>query len=229
MEAEPSGECVGKVVDSNVALEGESYGHCVVEDVEAPVVFDDGKEGDVEIDLSQLVGEGFRREKNAKRDSGEDVKRRRARAITREGCKALMTVRKRENGRWYVVKLEKDHNHELVTPAMRHFLRSHKQDFDPDKSCSNSFSSPGLSLDASADVLADSGSFGKMAFAVQSDGNSQKGRNLQYNVLYHEAIKCAEEGMASDQIFKVALNALREARVKIAGAKRNAMKSLPQN
>ncbi|KAH0969537.1 protein FAR1-RELATED SEQUENCE 5 [Prunus yedoensis var. nudiflora] len=61
------------------------------------------------------------------------------------------------------------------------------------------------------------------------EANSQKGRNLQYNILYQEAIKCAEEGMASDQIFKVALNALREARVKIVGAKRNAMKSMPQN
>ncbi|XP_008368439.2 protein FAR1-RELATED SEQUENCE 5-like [Malus domestica] len=270
MEAEPSGECVGKVVDSNVALEGESYGHCVVEDVEAPVVLDDGKEGDVEIDLSQLVGggiieptlgmeftseddarnfynayakqtgfsirvnsyyrskkdnsiisrefccskEGFRREKNAKRDSGEDVKRRRARAITREGCKALMTVRKRENGRWYVVKLEKDHNHELVTPAMRHFLRSHKQDFDADKSCSNSFSSPGLSLDASADVLADSGSFGKMAFAVQSDVNYiGSGRLSTFGIDAQSLLGFFKVMQASDPAFYYAIQVDEEERL----------------
>ncbi|XP_068304003.1 protein FAR1-RELATED SEQUENCE 5-like [Pyrus communis] len=270
MEAEPSGECGGKVVDSNVALEGESYGHCVVEDVEAPVVLDDGKEGDVEIDLSRLVGggiieptlgmeftseddarnfynayakqtgfsirvnsyyrskkdnsiisrefccskEGFRREKNAKRDSGEDVKRRRARAITREGCKALMTVRKRENGRWYVVKLEKDHNHELVTPAMRHFLRSHKQDFDPDKSCSNSFSSPGLSLDASADVLADSGSFGKMAFAVQSDVNYiGRGRLSTFGIDAQSLLGFFKVMQASDPAFYYAIQVDEEERL----------------
>ncbi|KAB2610353.1 protein FAR1-RELATED SEQUENCE 5-like [Pyrus ussuriensis x Pyrus communis] len=270
MEAEPSGECGGKVVDPNVALEGESYGHCVVEDVEAPVVLDDGKEGDVEIDLSRLVGggiieptlgmeftseddarnfynayakqtgfsirvnsyyrskkdnsiisrefccskEGFRREKNAKRDSGEDVKRRRARAITREGCKALMTVRKRENGRWYVVKLEKDHNHELVTPAMRHFLRSHKQDFDPDKSCSNSFSSPGLSLDASADVLADSGSFGKMAFAVQSDVNYiGRGRLSTFGIDAQSLLGFFKVMQASDPAFYYAIQVDEEERL----------------
>ncbi|XP_009360549.1 protein FAR1-RELATED SEQUENCE 5 [Pyrus x bretschneideri] len=270
MEAEPSGECGGKVVDSNVALEGESYGHCVVEDVEAPVVLDDGKEGDVEIDLSRLVGggiieptlgmeftseddarnfynayakqtgfsirvnsyyrskkdnsiisrefccskEGFRREKNAKRDSGEDVKRRRARAITREGCKALMTVRKRENGRWYVVKLEKDHNHELVTPAMRHFLRSHKQGFDPDKSCSNSFSSPGLSLDSSADVLADSGSFGKMAFAVQSDANYiGRGRLSTFGIDAQSLLGFFKVMQASDPAFYYAIQVDEEERL----------------
>ncbi|PQP99126.1 protein FAR1-RELATED SEQUENCE 5 [Prunus yedoensis var. nudiflora] len=341
MEVVPSSECEAKGVDSFVALGDEGYEHSVAEEVEAPVVLDDGKEGYVDFDLSQYIGggvveptlgmeftseddarnfynayakqagfsirvnsyyrskkdnsiisrefccskEGFRRERFAKKDSGEDAKRRRARALTREGCKALMTVRRRDCGRWYVAKLEKNHNHELVTPAMRHFLRSHKQEFAPEKSCSNSFSSPGLSLDAPVDVLTDCSSFGKMEFAVQSnvnyigrgrsktplpvekqgadiytrnmftifqdevfesllfavklsaedggtstyEANSQKGRNLQYNILYQEAIKCAEEGMASDHLFKVALNALREARVKIVGAKRNSMKSMPQN
>lgn len=270
MEAEPSGECGGKVVDSNVALEGESYGLCVVEDVEAPVVLDDGKEGDVVIDLSQLVGggiieptlgmeftseddarnfynayakqtgfsirvnsyyrskkdnsiisrefccskEGFRREKNAKRDSGEDAKRRRARAITREGCKALMTVRKRDNGKWYVAKLGKDHNHELVTPAMRHFLRSHKQDFDPDKSCSNSFSSPGLSLDASADVLADSGSFGKMTFAVQSDVNYiGRGRLSTFGIDAQSLLGFFKVMQATDPAFYYAIQVDEEERL----------------
>ncbi|XP_016649080.1 PREDICTED: protein FAR1-RELATED SEQUENCE 5-like [Prunus mume] len=227
MEVVPSSECEAKGVDSFVALGDEGYEHSVAEEVEAPVVLDDGKEGYVDFDLSQYIGggvveptlgmeftseddarnfynayakqtgfsirvnsyyrskkdnsiisrefccskEGFRRERHAKKDSGEDAKRRRARALTREGCKALMTVRRRDCGRWYVAKLEKNHNHELVTPAMRHFLRSHKQDFGPEKSCSNSFSSPGLSLDAPVDVLTDCSSFGKMEFAVQSNVN----------------------------------------------------------
>ncbi|KAF5457671.1 hypothetical protein F2P56_021757 [Juglans regia] len=63
--------------------------------------------------------EGFRRERSAKKVVlGDDTKRRCVRPITREGCKALMTVRKRDNGKWYVAKLEKNHNHELVTPAV---------------------------------------------------------------------------------------------------------------
>ncbi|XAR51681.1 hypothetical protein NMG60_11006381 [Bertholletia excelsa] len=90
--------------------------------------------------------EGFRRVRSEKKaDSGEERKRRRNRAITREGCQALMTVRKRENGKWYVAKLEKNHNHELVTPGMRHFLRSHKQEYNPKKSSTNSISVIGTS------------------------------------------------------------------------------------
>jgi len=54
----------------------------------------------------------------------------------------------------------------------------------------------------------------------ETQGNSQKSKKLQYNILYQEAIKCADEGMASDHSFKVALNALREARIKIADAKK---------
>ncbi|XVF16720.1 hypothetical protein REPUB_Repub10bG0056500 [Reevesia pubescens] len=47
--------------------------------------------------------EGFHREKRSRNvDSGDDTKRRRARPLTREGCKALMTVRRRNNGKWCV-------------------------------------------------------------------------------------------------------------------------------
>ncbi|KAK6280019.1 hypothetical protein POUND7_020286 [Theobroma cacao] len=59
--------------------------------------------------------------------------------------------------------------------------------------------------------------------SVEMNGNSQKGKNSQYNLLYQEAVKCAEEGMASDHSFKVSLNALREARIKITTAKKNAI------
>lgn len=61
--------------------------------------------------------EGLHGEKRAKKmDSGEETRRRRARPITREGCQALMTVRRRDNGKWYIAKLEKNHNHEMLTP-----------------------------------------------------------------------------------------------------------------
>ncbi|KAI8030834.1 Reticulon-like protein B2 [Camellia lanceoleosa] len=53
-----------------------------------------------------------------------------------------------------------------------------------------------------------------------------RGKNLQYNVLYQEAINCVEEGMASEYSFKVAISALREARIKILGAKKSAVNAL---
>ncbi|KAM6549437.1 hypothetical protein CsatB_021113 [Cannabis sativa] len=119
--------------------------------------------------------EGFRRDRRAKRKgSGSDldtvcngVKRRRCRPITREGCKALMTVRKRDDGKWFVAKLEKEHNHELVTPTMRQFLRSHKLECDQNKSLSDSIGSPTLSISSSLNGLADEdgNSFGKMSFS----------------------------------------------------------------
>ncbi|KAL5739173.1 hypothetical protein ACOSQ2_028353 [Xanthoceras sorbifolium] len=117
--------------------------------------------------------EGFRRGKRARStDSEDDTKKRRARPITREGCKALMTVRRRDNGKWYVAKLEKNHSHELVTPAMRHFLRSHKQEYEPNNSSSSSFSSSGLGLTAPSSVLSeDCNSLRKMGFSVQNSVN----------------------------------------------------------
>ncbi|KAF2299348.1 hypothetical protein GH714_031653 [Hevea brasiliensis] len=55
---------------------------------------------------------------------GDETRRLRSRPIPGEGCKAMMTVRRRDNGKWYVAKSEKNHNHEMVTPTMRHVLRS---------------------------------------------------------------------------------------------------------
>lgn len=270
MEVVPSSECEAKGVDSFVALGDEGYEHSVAEEVEAPVVLDDGKEVYVDFDLSQYIGggvveptlgmeftseddarnfynayakqtgfsirvnsyyrskkdnsiisrefccskEGFRRERHAKKDSGEDAKRRRARALTREGCKALMTVRRRDCGRWYVAKLEKNHNHELVTPAMRHFLRSHKQDFAPEKSCSNSFSSPGLSLDAPVDVLTDCSSFGKMEFAVQSNVNYiGRGRLSTFGIDAQSLLGFFKIMQASDPAFYYAIQVDEEERL----------------
>ena len=54
-------------------------------------------------------------------------------------------------------------------------------------------------------------------------GNSKRGKNSHYNFLDQEAIKCVEEGMTSDHSFKVALNPLRDAKIKIIGAKKNAI------
>jgi hypothetical protein len=160
--------------------------------------------------------EGFRRERHAKRiDLSDDTKRRRARPITREGCKALMTVRKRDNGKWYVAKIEESHNHELVTPAMRQFLRSQKQECDPRKSLSNSFSSPGMSLNGPVNVLTeDSNSFGKMVFNAQNTVNYiGKGRLSTFGIDAQSLLGFFKVMQASDPAFYYAIQVDEEDRL----------------
>ncbi|KAF8364796.1 hypothetical protein HHK36_033229 [Tetracentron sinense] len=83
-----------------------------------------------------------------------------------------MTVRRRDCGSWYIAKLEKSHNHELVTPAMRHFLRSHRQEYDPKKILMNTIGSPGTGTSSTMNVLTEEcGSFSKMGFAAQDQSN----------------------------------------------------------
>ncbi|RZC50853.1 hypothetical protein C5167_019284 [Papaver somniferum] len=57
--------------------------------------------------------EGFRlNSNNIKRLEG-----RKPRAITREGCKAMIMVRKEKSGRWIITKLETEHSHPLGIPS----------------------------------------------------------------------------------------------------------------
>lgn len=163
--------------------------------------------------------EGFRRERRAKRiDSGDDGKRRRARPITREGCKALMTVRKRDNEKWYVAKLEKSHNHELVTPEMRHFLRSHKEECDPNKGSRNSFSSPLMGLNnCSLNALAEDGDgdgFGKVPCAVQNSVNyTGRGRLSTFGMDAQSLLGFFKIMQASDPAFYYAIQVDEEDRL----------------
>ncbi|MED6192827.1 hypothetical protein PIB30_117980 [Stylosanthes scabra] len=66
--------------------------------------------------------EGFRR-------NPENHDPKRHRSVTRVGCKAQITVKKRGGplGKWYISKFIKDHNHELVPPDRVHNLRSHRR------------------------------------------------------------------------------------------------------
>ncbi|KAF8081517.1 hypothetical protein N665_0881s0018 [Sinapis alba] len=53
--------------------------------------------------------EGFRRSRPRRSES------RKPRAITREGCKALIVVKKDKSGKWVVTKFVKEHNHPLLS------------------------------------------------------------------------------------------------------------------
>ncbi|XP_010452983.1 PREDICTED: protein FAR1-RELATED SEQUENCE 12-like [Camelina sativa] len=52
--------------------------------------------------------EGFRRLRPRRSES------RKPRAITREGCKALIVVKREKSGKWLVTKFVKEHNHPLL-------------------------------------------------------------------------------------------------------------------
>ncbi|XXG56079.1 hypothetical protein AAC387_Pa03g3588 [Persea americana] len=60
--------------------------------------------------------EGFRREKHPSK-----------RAETRNGCKAMIKVRKAESGKWAVTRFLKEHNHELETPRKLPLLRARRR------------------------------------------------------------------------------------------------------
>lgn len=69
--------------------------------------------------------EGFRKFRPKRSEN------RKPRAITREGCKAMVVVKKEKSGKWIVTKFVKDHNHPLiVTPASarRNILLSQTRD-----------------------------------------------------------------------------------------------------
>lgn len=56
--------------------------------------------------------EGFRKLRPKRSEN------RKPRAITREGCKAMIVVKKEKTGKWLVTRFVKEHNHPLVaTPA----------------------------------------------------------------------------------------------------------------
>lgn len=52
--------------------------------------------------------EGFRKLRPKRSEN------RKPRAVTREGCKAMVVVKKEKTGKWIVTKFVKDHNHPLI-------------------------------------------------------------------------------------------------------------------
>lgn len=66
-----------------------------------------------------VISRRFVCNKEGFRVSSKKIKRleiRRPREITREGCKAMIMVRKEKSGKWVVAKLETEHNHPLGIP-----------------------------------------------------------------------------------------------------------------
>ncbi|CAN4112643.1 unnamed protein product [Withania somnifera] len=85
--------------------------------------------------------EGFRN-LNEKRTKDREIKR--PRTITRVGCKAALSVKIQDSGKWVVSNFVKDHNHELVPPDQVHCLRSHRQISGPAKTLIDTLQAAGM-------------------------------------------------------------------------------------
>ncbi|GFP95389.1 protein far1-related sequence 5 [Phtheirospermum japonicum] len=85
--------------------------------------------------------EGFRN-LNEKRTKDREIKR--PRIVTRVGCKASLSVKIQDSGKWVVSGFVKEHNHELVTPDQVHCLRSHRQISGPAKTLIDTLQAAGM-------------------------------------------------------------------------------------
>ncbi|KAJ0010858.1 hypothetical protein Pint_33976 [Pistacia integerrima] len=85
--------------------------------------------------------EGFRN-LNEKRTKDREIKR--PRTVTRVGCKASLSVKMQDSGKWVVSGFVKEHNHELVPPDQVHCLRSHRQISGPAKTLIDTLQAAGM-------------------------------------------------------------------------------------
>ncbi|XWS54423.1 hypothetical protein CRYUN_Cryun10bG0088100 [Craigia yunnanensis] len=85
--------------------------------------------------------EGFRN-LNEKRTKDREIKR--PRIITRVGCKASLSVKMQDSGKWVVSGFVREHNHALVPPDQVHCLRSHRQISGPAKTLIDTLQSAGM-------------------------------------------------------------------------------------
>ncbi|EPS62805.1 hypothetical protein M569_11983, partial [Genlisea aurea] len=85
--------------------------------------------------------EGFRN-LNEKRTKDREIKR--PRTVTRVGCKASLSVKIQDSGKWMVSGFVKEHNHELVPPDQVHRLRSHRQISGPAKTLIDTLQAAGM-------------------------------------------------------------------------------------
>ncbi|CAM0872338.1 unnamed protein product [Alopecurus aequalis] len=147
--------------------------------------------------------EGFR-EVRAKKEITDEGKTKRPRMITRVGCKAMIVVKKMNSGKWIVSKCEKEHNHSLLSsklaPSTSNISSGEVAEFAAKSSESN-------------EVMAE-------GYSAETNCNSTDSLTVLYNNLCQEAIKFAKEGSVTEDIYHVAMSALKEAADKVAQVKR---------
>lgn len=139
--------------------------------------------------------EGFR-EVRAKKEVTDEGKTKRPRMITRVGCKAMIVVKKMNSGKWMVSKFEKEHNHLLssskLAPSTSNITSGDNAEFSAKSSAPNE---------------------------AEVEGHTTDSLTVLYNHLCQEAIKFAKEGSVTEEIYHVAMSALKEASEKVAQVK----------
>uniref|UniRef100_A0A0A9FLW1 FAR1 domain-containing protein n=1 Tax=Arundo donax TaxID=35708 RepID=A0A0A9FLW1_ARUDO len=147
--------------------------------------------------------EGFR-EVRAKKVMTDEGKTKRPRMITRVGCKAMIVVKKLNSGKWMVSKFEKEHNHSLsyskAVPSTSNITFGEVADFAANNTDPNEVKFEGYRAGAQC--------------------NCTDSLTVLYNNLCQEAMKFAKEGSVTEEIYHVAVSALKEASEKVAEIKR---------
>ncbi|RCV45576.1 hypothetical protein SETIT_9G465600v2 [Setaria italica] len=148
--------------------------------------------------------EGFR-EVRTKKVVTDEGKTKRPRMITRVGCKAMIVVKKMNSGKWMVSKFEKEHNHSLsyskMVPITSNNTSGEVADFTAKSADPNDVKNEGCSAGTQC--------------------NPADSLTVLYNNLCQEALKFAEEGSVTEEIYHVAVSALKEAAKKVAEVKRS--------
>ncbi|TVU47689.1 hypothetical protein EJB05_07296 [Eragrostis curvula] len=148
--------------------------------------------------------EGFR-EVRTKKVMTDEGKTKRPRMITRVGCKAMIVVKKMNSGKWMVSKFEKEHNHSL----------SHS------KAAPSISSTTAGVVDHFAARSTDPKEVKTEEYNVGTHCNSTESLTVLYNNLCQEAIKFAKEGSVTEEVYHVAVSALKEAAERVAEVKRS--------
>ncbi|GJN30926.1 hypothetical protein PR202_gb19273 [Eleusine coracana subsp. coracana] len=148
--------------------------------------------------------EGFR-EVRTKKVMTDEGKTKRPRMITRVGCKAMIVVKKMNSGKWMVSKFEKEHNHSLsyskTDPSTSNITAGEVDHFDARIIDPNEVKTEG--------------------YNAGTHCNSTDSLTVLYNNLCQEAIKFAKEGSVTEEVYHVAVSALKEAAHKVAEVKRS--------
>ncbi|KAF8391359.1 hypothetical protein HHK36_023663 [Tetracentron sinense] len=72
---------------------------------------------------------------------------------SRGGCQAILVIKEKDCGRWYLSTFRKKHNHEMVSPSKVYLLRSHKRMSNLQKNLIHTFCDTGLGARQTMDVL----------------------------------------------------------------------------
>ncbi|KAK1301148.1 Protein FAR1-RELATED SEQUENCE 7 [Acorus calamus] len=136
----------------------------------------------------------------------------RSRALTRVGCMARLIVKKLDSGVWVVQNFEKEHNH----PP---FVEGRELSFQPPVHVGTGRRGRPPN---SAKALANK----SPPLQIKDPENSMTWR---FNKLHHEAIKFAEEGSSTVDVFNVAMCALREAAETVVAVKKSLVSGVKAN